>query len=60
MEQTSMIEAGGALPDNGPDSKSLRNAKGLDYAEDIPSATNLVNQAGQQSAVPYGGESGFL
>lgn len=60
MAETSMMEAGGALPENGPDSKSLRNAKGLDYAEDIPSATNMVNQAGQQSAVPFGGEAGFL
>jgi len=60
MGETSMIEAGGALPENGPDSKSLRNAKGLHYTEDIPSATNMVNQAGQQSAVPFGGEAGFL
>lgn len=60
MDETSMLEAGGALPDNGPDSKSLRNAKGLHYAKDVSSATDMVNQAGTQSTVPFGGEAGFL
>ena len=60
MADTSMMGAGGALPEDGPDSKSLRNAKGLHYTTDIPAATNMVNTAGHQSAVPFGGESGFL
>lgn len=60
MAEKSMMEAGGALPDNGPDSKSLRNAQALHYTQDIPAATSMVNQAGHQSTVPFGGESGFL
>ena len=60
MAQTSMVEAGGALPVNGPEGKSLQNAKGLHYTKDIPRSTDMVNNAGHKSAVPFGGESGFL
>lgn len=60
MEKTSMMEPAGALPVDGPEGKSLQNAKGLHYTEEIPPATDLVNKAGYQSAVPFGGESGFL
>lgn len=60
MQETSMMEAGGALPENGPDSKSLRNAQGLNSTKDVSSATDMVNKAGHHSTVPYGGEAGFL
>lgn len=60
MKPTSMIGAAGALPSDNPDSASLRNAQGLHYAVDISPATKLVNHAGHNSAVPYGGEAGFL
>ena len=60
MKPNSMMGAAGALPVDGPEHESLQNAQGLHYATDIKPATNIVNSAGHQSAVPYGGESGFL
>jgi hypothetical protein len=60
MEKTSMMGAANSLPVDGPEGKSLHNAQGLEYTVDIPNSTDMVAHAANQSAVPFGGESGFL
>lgn len=60
MEPTSMVGAAGALPVDGPEGKSLQNAQGLHYTKDVPASTDMVTHAANQSAVPFGGEGGFL
>lgn len=60
MEKTSMMGAANSLPVDGPEGKSLQNAQGLEYTVDIPKSTDMVEHAANQSAVPFGGESGFL
>jgi len=60
MEPTSMIGAANALPVDGPEGKSLQNAQGLHYTKDVPNSSSMVTHAASNSAVPFGGEGGFL